>query len=764
MARLHLPTAWLPHSLRTQFLLAISALTLLILAGGITAVHTLRTSATAVHQMTEERLVQMQTARDLVHRTLLIERASAQLAEAATLGEMRLHYVEIVKLLAESDALTDRLAARVGDGTLLDLHQSSQLFRNTVNVAAQLLERELRSADTISTSPAVSPRDYLGELHVRADNLLYAAWSQSDRFTSQYRDAMLQLNEVTQRHANWVTALIATSLLLAWAVAQWFLGHHVLGRLLQVSRSLRLGDDAAGQEDEPLLDAPTQISDEIGEMAHAATLFREDRRQLKQRTEELRLARDAAETANKAKSVFLANMSHELRTPLNAILGFSQMMGQDPDLSPAQHETIDIINHSGEHLLKLINDVLDIAKIEAGKLQLEVSTFDLHEMVREVADMMRLRAQQKGLQLEVEQSPQFPRYINGDEARLRQILINLVGNAVKFTDQGGVTLRLGSKDNGPSHLLFEIEDTGLGISDADRQLLFKPFTQLAEGTTRGGTGLGLSIVRQFVQLMNGSIEVESSPGKGTLFRVELPLEIADEADAVHLPGMSSGEVTGLAPGQPAYRILVAEDQRDNQALLSRLMTRLGLEVKVAENGADCVQIFEDWQPDLIWMDWRMPVMDGVEATRRIRHLPGGDKVRIIAVTASAFTEQEQNLRDAGIDDYVRKPYRFNEIYDRLGRHLGLRFAYGTDEAPAATSPTLVLSPQRVAALGPLLCSELRSAVESLDHTRIDAVIDHIRSVDAELGDAISRLTMEFDYPSILDALQMEAGASRSDTP
>jgi signal transduction histidine kinase/ActR/RegA family two-component response regulator len=763
MARPRLPTAWLPHSLRTQFLLAISALTLLILAGGITAVHALRTSATAVHQMTEERLVQMQTAQDLMHRTLLIERTSAQLAEAATLDEMRLHYAQVVRLLAESDALTDRLAARVGDGTLLDLHQSSQLFRNTVNVAAQLLGSELHSAGTITTAPAVSPRDYLGELHVRADNLLYAAWSQSDRFTTQYRDAMLQLNEVTQRHANWVTALLATSLLLAWAVAQWFLGRHVLGRLLQISRSLRLGHDTA-REDAPPLDAPSQGSDEISEMAHAAALFREDRRQLKQRTEELRLARDAAEAANKAKSVFLANMSHELRTPLNAILGFSQMMGQDPNLSPAQHETIDIINHSGEHLLKLINDVLDIAKIEAGKLQLEVSTFDLHEMVREVADMMQLRAQQKGLQLDVEQSPQIPRYISGDEARLRQILINLVGNAVKFTDQGRVILRLGSRDNEPSHLLLEVEDTGLGISDADQQLLFQPFTQLAEGTMRGGTGLGLSIVRQFVQLMNGRIEVDSSPGKGTLFRVELPLEIADEADTVRLRSMISGEVTGLAPGQPAYRILIAEDQRDNQILLSRLMNRLGLEVKVAENGADCVQIFQGWQPDLIWMDWRMPVMDGVDATRRIRQLPGGDKVRIVAVTASAFTEQEQNLRDAGIDDYVRKPYRFNEIYDRLERHLGLRFAYGTDEAPAAARPILVLSPERVAALGPLLCEELRSAVESLDRTRIDAVIDRIRGVDAELGDTLSRLTMEFDYPSILDALQTEAGASPSDTP
>ena len=242
--------------------------------------------------------------------------------------------------------------------------------------------------------------------------------------------------------------------------------------------------------------------------------------QLRERTAELLLARDAAEAANKAKSMFLANMSHELRTPLNAILGFSSLMRREPDVSPSQQETLDIINRSGEYLLALINDVLEMAKIEAGRLQLDVAPFDLGAMVRDAADMMRLRAEEKGLRLQLDQSSAFPRYIKGDEARLHQILVNLVGNAVKFTRHGGVIIRLGLRDNG-QHLLMEVEDTGIGIKPEDQKRLFQPFVQLGEPGSRKGTGLGLVITRQFVELMGGSIGVESTPGKGSIFRVEI---------------------------------------------------------------------------------------------------------------------------------------------------------------------------------------------------------------------------------------------------
>ncbi len=474
-----------------------------------------------------------------------------------------------------------------------------------------------------------------------------------------------------------------------------------------------------------------------------------------QRTAELRLARDAAEAASKAKSLFLANMSHELRTPLNAILGFSQVMQQDQNLSTNQHQTLDIINNSGEHLLKLINDVLEIAKIEAGKLQLEIRTFDLQGLVREVSDMMRLRAQQKGLELELDQASEFPRYIKGDEARLRQILVNLVSNAVKFTEKGGVTIRLRTRDKEQQHLLIEVSDSGPGISKEDGQRLFKPFVQLPEGTSHGGTGLGLSIVRQFVQLMKGTISMESTPGKGSLFIIELPLETAEETEIIQLGEKYRGEIAGLAQGQRAYRILIAEDQHDNQLLLEKLMKDINMEVKIATNGEECVQLFEQWHPDLIWMDQRMPIMDGMEATRRIRKLRGGSKVKIVAVTASAFKEQEPGILAAGMDGYIRKPFQFNEIYDSLAQQLGVKFSYREDKHKDKAIPA-PLTPQKLASVSLELRDELLKSLESLDRERISSAIDHIRAIDKELGRALSQRVDEFDYPSILQALKIVA--------
>jgi PAS domain S-box-containing protein len=469
-----------------------------------------------------------------------------------------------------------------------------------------------------------------------------------------------------------------------------------------------------------------------------------------QRTDELRMARDEAEASNRAKSVFLANMSHELRTPLNAILGFSHMMQRDKNLRGDQHETLSIINNSGEHLLKLINDVLEIAKIEAGKLQLVIATCDLHSLIREITDMMRLKAQQKGLQLGLDQSSEFPRYIKGDEARLRQILVNLVSNAVKFTEEGRVIIRLGI-DSTEQQLLIDVEDTGPGISEDDRQRLFNPFEQLSEGKMQIGTGLGLTIVQHFVVLMGGNINVESKLGEGSKFRVALPLIPAEEREIEQLGEKQLGEVTGLAPGQSSYRILVTEDQRDNQLLLAKLMTDIGMEVKLAENGQECIQIFKKWKPDLIWMDRRMPVMDGIEATRQIRRMRGGKKVKIVAVTASAFKEQEPELREAGIDDYVRKPFLFNEIYDSLAKQLGIKYSYREDSNLPKKNRKL-LTPQFMDAVSPELREELCRSVTSLNKESIDAVISRIAENNAELGRMLSNLANEFDYPAILNAI------------
>jgi CheY-like chemotaxis protein len=399
-------------------------------------------------------------------------------------------------------------------------------------------------------------------------------------------------------------------------------------------------------------------------------------------------------------------MSHELRTPMNAILGFTALLRRDQVLTQSQRDMLDIVTHSGDHLLALINDVLDLAKIEAGRMEVEFTPFDLEVMVRNVTSMMSVRAREKELMLLFDQASPFPRYIKGDEVHLRQVLVNLVGNAIKFTEQGGITIRLGTKP-GSSHLLIEVEDSGPGIKQEDQKRLFQPFMQLSESTMQKGTGLGLAISRRYVELMGGTLTLESTPGVGSIFRIELPAEAANASEINSAEGdIRKDEVAGLEPGQPAYRILIAEDQPLNQILLSKLMTDIGLETKVAVNGEHCVQLFKEWSPHLIWMDRRMPVMDGAEATKTIRAMPGGDEVKIVAVTASVFREQQNELFEAGMDDVLRKPYRFHEIYDCLSRHLGLRYIY--------REPEVVAEPETPSNSSEVASDDLHSVLESLD--------------------------------------------------
>jgi PAS domain S-box-containing protein len=480
---------------------------------------------------------------------------------------------------------------------------------------------------------------------------------------------------------------------------------------------------------------------------------------------ELQQARRAAEAASQAKSAFLANMSHELRTPLNAILGFTQLMADDSNLTIEQRGNLGIINRSGEHLLALINDVLDMSKIEAGQVSLLERGFDLYDLLGGLEEMFRLRAEDKGLALTCERGGGVPRYVVTDEGKLRQVLSNLLGNAVKFTQHGRVTLRVnaapaeGSIAASERVLHFEVEDTGPGMASEDLLLVFRPFVQTASGQqSREGTGLGLSICRSFVRLMHGEVAVSSVLGKGSLFEFDARVGLA-EAAQVH-SSRSQQAVLGLVPGQPVYRMLVAEDRETNRRLLVKVLEPFGFEVREAVDGREALEAWEQWNPHLIWMDMRMPVMDGHEVTRRIKGAPRGKSTVIVALTASAFEEDRERMLAEGCDDVVRKPFRKAEILDMLAKHLGIRFLYGDAAAPRAAQreasqelPTL----STLAGMPKDWSAELEAATVKADLGRILALIDEIRRASPVVAETLDSLARDFAYKRILSWLRKQEG-------
>ncbi|MEC4812948.1 MAG: response regulator [Scytonema sp. PMC 1069.18] len=504
-----------------------------------------------------------------------------------------------------------------------------------------------------------------------------------------------------------------------------------------------------------------QTANQLGVALQQAELLGQTQKQ----SQALQQAVIAADAANRAKSEFLANMSHELRTPLNAILGFTQLMSRDRTLSEENQHNLEIINRAGEHLLNLINDILEMSKIEAGRTTLNIGNFDLIHLLSSLRDMLELRAESKGLQLIFEVEPNLPQYIQADASKLRQVLINLLGNAIKFTKIGSVTLRVriesGENPNPhtpyptPHTLYFEIQDTGPGIPPAEIDLLFEAFGQTETGRqSQQGTGLGLAICRKYVHLMGGEISVRSTLGVGSTFAfyIQIALTNRSEISTTQVPH----RIIALAPNQRSYRILVVDDSADSRLLLVKLLLAIGFYVSEAANGLQAISIWKSWQPDLILMDMRMPVMDGYEATRRIK--ARNPKTIIIALTASAFEEQRMSVIEAGCNDFVKKPFREELLLKKIGQCLDLQYLYEEDNnsfKPENRKATEEVFPAEdlqfhLSQISPELLRQIHQAAAQGSDDSILDLIEQIPFENAPLASLLINLTNNFLFEKIME--------------
>jgi len=469
--------------------------------------------------------------------------------------------------------------------------------------------------------------------------------------------------------------------------------------------------------------------------------------------EELARAKEASDTANRAKTMFLANMSHEIRTPMNSIIGFTQLVLRAPGLSELHREHLQLVESSSQHLLQLIDDILEVSRVELGRCELAEATFDLEALLSALEQTFRMKAVGKGLMFVVEKLGLERRWVSGDETKLRQIFNNLISNAVKFTKQGEVRLRVRLSDAGEGHLRLdaEVEDTGVGIPDEALPLIFGAFWQGRRTSgVEDGTGLGLSIAKQFVALMGGVIGVESRVGKGTIFRFHVFVGAVETMETRALEvwdGERSVEASGM-------KILIVDDVASNRLFLRCLLAEVGFQLREASDGLEALEVEELWRPDLILMDTRMPGMDGVNVVRVIRARRGtGGRPRIISVSANALPEDQRLAMLGGSDAYLTKPVHEGRLFASMESLLGIRFRpkkkKGSRSVAAEAWDAVLSDEEALSRLPSSFCRQIRDALERADYEMVKELIGAIGLSDSRLAGAFHRLAADFDAERLL---------------